>query len=90
MHSTNESVESVRKRVHDLIQDAIASGQPLKLIRRKLREMGVRFNYSCTPAGQRERERRLRQHSLCATGCGQHANWRMNPMCFDCRAKQWS
>jgi len=84
-----ESDASVRERVHALIQDAISSGQPLKLIREQLRDMGVRFSYSRTPPGERERRRRLQQHSLCANGCGRYANWRLNPLCFDCRAEAW-
>lgn len=79
----------VGARVHALIQEAISSGQPLKLIREQLRDMGARFSYSRTPPGERERRRRLRQHSLCANGCGRHASWRLNPECFDCRAAAW-
>lgn len=87
--ATDESGVSVRERVHELIQDAISSGQPLKLIREHLRDMGVRFCYSRTPPGPREKARRLKQHSLCASGCGRYADWKLNELCFDCRAEAW-
>lgn len=89
MGADHESESSVRKRVHELIQEAISGGQPLKLIREQLRTMGVRFSYSHTPPAAKERERRLRQHSLCSTGCGRYADWKINSLCFDCRSEQW-
>jgi len=83
------SVSEVRKHVVDFIQDAVKEGKHPRDIRRYLQKIGVRWRYQSRHQGEREKQRRLRQQSLCTLGCGRWTDWTLNPTCFDCRADIW-
>lgn len=86
---SDSPVDQVQVSVQEMIQYAIDQGRPLAEIRRKMARLGVKWSYSTRTQGTRETLRRKRQSHLCVNGCGGRAVWSANPVCIDCRMKNW-
>jgi hypothetical protein len=77
----------------DLVKTLLAKGYPPSAIRKQFAARGLRWQYGYLPTaqGSQERTRRLRQHHLCVTGCGNYASWQDGrDTCTDCLAAKWA